>query len=146
MPNLQQNRKSALDKIPEIFVNCTQSSYLVTLVIYKKFLSTFLTIWFGKFQNNYTPKCRWTALDIYLDALRLGTCNHYLPLLREIVVFFGGRGGGRGHVEMNDKEIEWKENKLWTKVSLSSPTTTETFTNHLIIDFIVFVETTSLDS
>ena len=25
--NLQQNRKNALDKIPEMFVNCKQSSY-----------------------------------------------------------------------------------------------------------------------
>ena len=27
MLNLQQNRKNALDKIPEMFVNCKQSSY-----------------------------------------------------------------------------------------------------------------------
>ena len=27
MLNLQQNRKNALDNIPEIFVNCEQSSY-----------------------------------------------------------------------------------------------------------------------
>ena len=47
---------------------------------------------------------------------------------------------------MNDKEIEWKENKPWTKVSLSGLAKTETFTNHLIIDFIVFIGTTSLDS
>ena len=27
MLNLQQNRKNALDKIPEMFLNCKQSSY-----------------------------------------------------------------------------------------------------------------------
>ena len=32
---LQQNRKNALDKIPEMFVNWKQSPYLVTFQIYK---------------------------------------------------------------------------------------------------------------
>ena len=39
--NLQQNRKNALDKIPEMFVNCKLSSYQVTFVIYKKLLFSF---------------------------------------------------------------------------------------------------------
>ena len=38
MLNLQQNRKNALDKIAEMFVNCKQSSYYVTLLNYKKLL------------------------------------------------------------------------------------------------------------
>ena len=35
MLNLQQNRKNALDKTPEMFVNCKQSSYWLTVLIYK---------------------------------------------------------------------------------------------------------------
>ena len=32
----------------------------------------FLSIWFGKYLNNYPPQGRWRAVDIYLDASRLG--------------------------------------------------------------------------
>ena len=35
MLNLQQNRKNAFDKIPEIFANRKQSSYEVTLLMRK---------------------------------------------------------------------------------------------------------------
>ena len=72
MLNLQQNRKNALDKIPEMFLNCEQSSYQVTFLIYKKLLFSFLSNWFGKYQNNYPPEGRWTAPDIHLDASHLG--------------------------------------------------------------------------
>jgi len=31
----------------------------------------FLSIWFGKYWNNYPPQGRWRAVDIFLDASRL---------------------------------------------------------------------------
>ena len=37
----------------------------------------FLSIWFGKYQNNYPHQGRWRAVDIYLHASRLGI---YPPL------------------------------------------------------------------
>ena len=36
MLNLQQSRKNALDKVPEMFINCKQTSYSATFLIYKK--------------------------------------------------------------------------------------------------------------
>ena len=71
MLNLQQNRKNALGKTPQMFVNCKQSSYKVTFLSYKKLLVSFLSNWFGKYQNNYPSQVRWTVLDIYLDSSRL---------------------------------------------------------------------------
>ena len=44
------------------------------------------------------------------------------------------------------KRLNGKKIITRTKVSLSGLATTETFTNQLIIDFIVFLGTTSLDS
>ena len=55
-----------------MFVNCKQSSYWVKFLIYKKSLFSVLSNWFGKHHNNYPPQVRWTELDIYLDASRLG--------------------------------------------------------------------------
>ena len=69
MLHLQKNSKNALDKIPEMFVNCKQSSYWVT--------SFFLQlIW-----NDYPPRGRWTSLDMYDDASRVGIFHHYSPPL-----------------------------------------------------------------
>ena len=39
--------------------------------------AAFLSIWFGKYENNYPPQGRWRAVDIYLDASRPGI---YPPL------------------------------------------------------------------
>ena len=41
MLKLQQNYKNALGNIPEMFVNCEQSSYKVMFLIYKKLLFSF---------------------------------------------------------------------------------------------------------
>ena len=50
-------------------------------LIYKKLLFLFLFNWFGKYSNNYPFQGRWTELNIYLDALRLGMCTTiHLPL------------------------------------------------------------------
>ena len=49
-----------------MFVNCKQSSCLVTLVIYKKLLFSVLSNWFGKYRNSYPPHGQWPALVIYL--------------------------------------------------------------------------------
>ena len=38
MLNLQQNSKNARDKIPEMFLNCKQSSYQVSFLTYKRFI------------------------------------------------------------------------------------------------------------
>ena len=50
-------------------------------LIYKKLFSSFLSNWLGKTKTKYPPQGRWTALDIHLDASRLGIwhTNIYLP-------------------------------------------------------------------
>ena len=82
MLNLQQKRKNALDKIPEMFVNCKLRSFWVTFLIYKKLYHFFLFLsnWFG-------PRGRRTALDIYLYASRLGM---YILLLNILMYFLSG--------------------------------------------------------
>ena len=60
-----------------MFVNCKQSSYLVKLVIYKKFLFSVLSNWFGKYlrvsDQHYSPPVR-------------GIAVYYSPPPRGIVV------------------------------------------------------------
>ena len=47
----------------------------------------FLSIKFGKYLHNYPLQGRWRAVDIYLDALRLGI---YPPLFTSSSEDFGG--------------------------------------------------------
>ena len=43
----------------------------------RNLISVFLSIWFGKYLNNYPPQGRWRAVDIYRDAKHRGI---YPPL------------------------------------------------------------------
>ena len=82
MLNLQQKRKNALDKISEMFVNCKLRSFWVTFLIYKKLYHFFLFL-----SNRFGPQGRWTALDIYLYASRLGI---HILLLNILMYFLSG--------------------------------------------------------
>ena len=102
MLNLQQNRKNALDKILKKVSNCIKF-LLLTFIIYKKLLVSFLSNWFGKYWNNYSPP--WTALDIYLDASSPGIKSPLFtsPSGDSCIVYCNGnkflffrRGGGGG--------------------------------------------------
>ena len=60
--NLPQNCKNTLDKIPEMFVNCKQSSYKMTFLIYQTlfffhFYPTDLLIILNPLRDRYIPQC-----------------------------------------------------------------------------------------
>ena len=69
--------------------NELESCWRQKLTKKKKLLFSLWSNWFGKYLNKYPPQGRWTALDIYLDASRLGIYNHhYSPPPQGIVVCY----------------------------------------------------------